>query len=160
MRSLPFLLRCSIERLAAQPLDKLSHLRGLVPLRVELEKWRQTLNRQEWKRGARLGGAVTSARLPHIDPQRPALEAPDLGNTQCHVDAGAIERAARDIDLDRQIGRRIPGEIDLLLAAHLLLVRDPVTLVRLQTALQVLALESGRASAADGDAELVGQHLD
>src|SRR5262249_41621336 len=46
------------------------------------------------------------------------VEAPQLGNPHARVELLLVERTARDVDFDRQIGRRVDGEIGLALLQH------------------------------------------
>ena len=86
-----------------------------------------------------------------INPNGLAIVAPDLGNAKGGINSQPIEDAAADFHFQGQVRRRIGFHIESVLAAHLLLVLDPVAFVGLHAAIEHFTAERGRATAVHAD---------
>src|SRR5207248_3733755 len=65
----------------------------------------------EWQEAAGLDGRILPLGCEPLDDELPAIEPPDLGDAQCGIDPGAVDLGPGDIDLDRQVGVGIVGDI-------------------------------------------------
>src|SRR5262245_576446 len=70
------------------------------------------IHRQKRQRGARVACAIRTIGLENQHTERFAVASPNLWDTECRVNRNSIEGVARNIDLDRQVRRRINTQID------------------------------------------------
>ena len=77
---------------------------------------------QQWERVAATDFQITPVGLKVIGAGRAAIVEPDFGDADGGIDRELVQRASRDLHLDGQVGRRIHGQVDLLLLAHQRLV--------------------------------------
>lgn len=81
-----------------------------------------------------------------------AVAPPDLDHPQRGEDRQAVERAARDVHLDHQVGNRVNAQVKLALSPDAIgLVVEPVASIGLGPFGQILAPVRRRASPLDGN---------
>ena len=84
-----------------------------------------------------LAGPVSAIGLKLVHRQSPAIVAPDLRNAKFRVDLHSVQRARGDIDLDGQVGRRIPLQVQLVALPRNGRVPDIVALVRFESFFEI-----------------------
>jgi hypothetical protein len=83
---------------------------------------------------------VLATGTEQVERQSLAVKTPHFGHPQNSVDGHAVDGAAGDVHLDREVGRWIHAEIEAILAPDKGLVRNPVTVIGLQAALLAATL--------------------
>ena len=64
---------------------------------------------------------------------------------------------SRDLDLDREVGRRVDLEIDVVRVRDAVQIAEVEALVRLEALIEILPVPGGRARRHDRDVELPGK---
>src|SRR5579872_4048264 len=89
----------------AGPFDELTDARRIVELVVGLKERNDFCDGQLRQTGARRICQIQAVGLQNENVQRFSVKTPDFGNAELRVDFEAIERAAGDVDFDRQVRR-------------------------------------------------------
>src|SRR5262249_29483935 len=90
-------------------------------------------------------------------PQVTSIESPELGDTQRAIDPDPVERAARDLDLDRKVRRWIDLKIDVVGIFDPLQVAEIEALIRLESLVHVLAIPGRGAHGHHRNVQLPGE---
>src|SRR5205814_8755626 len=93
---------------------------------------------------ARLTLPIGPIFLPEHDPKGSSLVSPNLRDSERTVDAHPVKGTARDLDLNRKVGRRVDFQIDVVGIPNSLQVAEVKTLIRLETLIHVLTAEGRR----------------
>ena len=105
---------------------------GFILLRDLIEKLNEFSPRQKGKTRTFLSLLILAIRPEAKDSKGLAIKPPNLRDSQGRIYGHSVDRAARDIDFDGQVRRRIVGKIQRVLAPHQQLMLNVVTFVRLQ----------------------------
>src|SRR5262245_8203890 len=145
--------------LPLQPSSEVLYQRAVIEPHVFAHESLKRLQVQTGER--RAAGAFPIEPFPaqEIDAEALAVEAPYFGDAQGGVNCHAVDRAARDVDLDGQIRWGIRSQINLFLFDDGGKIGNVETIVRFQAALQVLAAKCGGTAADDGYVQFFSKGL-
>src|SRR5262245_13220159 len=103
---------------------------------MTLQERQKICHGKEWKYAAFVANFIFAGFGQAANLQHFAIGSPDFRNTEPSIDPHARQGAARNLDLQRQVRRRVASSLPLTPATHAPLILKPKTVIRFQTLLR------------------------